>query len=58
MRGKKSVFCGINFCGFAVLRRFCGIYALYAYLLSNKTNNQKIIAFCGIYICVLGENSQ
>jgi len=24
--GKRSVFCGINYCGFDALRRFCGIY--------------------------------
>jgi len=29
MRGSKSVFCGINFCGFDVLRKFCGIYFYY-----------------------------
>jgi len=26
MRGEQSVFCGINFCAFDVMRRFCGIY--------------------------------
>jgi len=47
---KKSAFCGINFCGFDVLRRFCGVYFCGVYFCGYEIKTVFLMLYIHIFL--------